>query len=243
MPRNEKYIRTRTGHSRVMAANFSVEAGEAIIANQDKIVQVAGAAASLDAQGWGFFDLTSEGGGVRNEMSISNGTKHGIELVTIYINGGKVRIPPEPYVQSMRGDKCLFHKAGSWAATGSGGIVTYKLQHGTNLHFMWDCPFNFDYYDNFIGLVLSSDKILPDKNLFNKMYWWEYMRKKPRAGSKYDLVCCGPSTGNSIDAGGSGPWGHRRPFKVQDEHYIVAATMGDRHVTSSKIDIRYVSRG
>ena len=152
-----------------MAANSSlVESGEAIIANQDKIAQVAGASASLDAQGWGFFGLTKEGGGVRNEMSISNGTKHGIELVKYYINGGKVKVPPEPYVQSMREDKCLFHKTGSWAATGTGGIVTYKLQHGTNLHFMWDCPFNFDYYDNFIGLVLSSDEILPDKNLFNK---------------------------------------------------------------------------
>ena len=173
-------------------------------------------------------------------MSICNGTKHYLELVKMYIHWGKIKIPPEPLIQSIRQDDCLFHACGSWAATGSSGVTTYKLQHGTNLHIMWDCPFNLDYFDNFIGLMLTSrsDCLLPDQNLFKNMYQdWKEMGIKPKAGSTYDLVCCGPSKGNSIEAGGNGPWGHLRPCKVQDEHYKVVATMGDRHATSSKITI------
>ena len=223
-----------------MAANILQAAGAAIVANPDKVAKVAGAVAALDAQGWTWFGLACEGGGRRHEMSICNGTKHNLELVKMYIHWGKIKIPPEPLIQSMRQDDCLFHNAGSWAATGSSGIITYKLQHGTNFHIMWDCPFNFDYSDNFIGLMLTSrsDRLLPDQNLFKNMYQdWKEMGIKPKAGSTYDLVCCGPSKGNSIEAGGNGPWGHLRPCKVQDEHYKVVATMGDRHATSSKITI------
>ena len=221
-------------------AQYALAAGSAIVANPDKVAKVAGAVAALDAQGWTWFGLAAEGGGRRNEMSVCNGTKHMMELEKWYIHWGKMKIPPEPYVQSMKQDDCLFHNAGSWAATGSSGIVTYRLQHGTYLHIMWDCPFNFDYSDNFIGLMLTnrSDRRTPDQNLFKNMYQdWEEMGLTPKAGSTYDLVCCGPSKGNSHEAGGTGPWGHVRPCKVEDEHYKVAATMGDRHATSSKITI------
>ncbi|KAJ7377256.1 hypothetical protein OS493_030067 [Desmophyllum pertusum] len=129
-----------------MAVAFVANVGAAIVANHEKIAQVAGAVASLDAPGWTWFGLASEGGGRRNEMSINNGTRHSIELEKMYINWGKVKVPPEPCIQSMKGDMCLFHNAGSWAATGSSGIVTYKLhsakQHSPkSLHIMWDCPF------------------------------------------------------------------------------------------------------
>ena len=215
-------------------------AGAAIVANPDKVAKVAGAVAGLDAQGWTWFGLTQEGGGRRNEMSIANGTGHDMELVKWYIHWGKVKVPPEPYIQSMKQDDCLFHNAGSWAATGSSGIVTYKLQHQTHLHIMWDCPFNFDYSDNFIGLMLTSESslLVPDQQLFSNMYQFRSDSKmKPKAGSNYDLVCCGPSKGDSNEAGGSGPWGFSRPCKVEDDHYTVLATMGDRHATSSKITI------
>ena len=55
----------------------------------------------------------------------------------------------------------------------------------------------------------------------------------PKADSTYDLVCCGPDKGDSIEAGGRKPWGHLRPCKVQDKHYKVLAIMGDRHATFS----------
>lgn len=83
-------------------------AGSAIIANPDKVAQVAGAVASLDVQGWTWFGLACEGGGRRNEMSISNGTKHSIELEKMYIHWGKVKVPPEPYVQSMQKTNVCF---------------------------------------------------------------------------------------------------------------------------------------
>ena len=143
----------------------------------------------------------------------------------------------------MQQDECLCHNAGSLAATGSSGIVTFKLQHETNVHIMWDCPFSFDFHDNFIGLMLTSysDRLIPDKNLFKNMYQdWEEGKNMgivPKAGSTYDLVCCGPGEGDSREAGGEGPWGHRRACKVQDQHYKVFATMGDRHATESKITI------
>ncbi|KAJ7377259.1 hypothetical protein OS493_030070 [Desmophyllum pertusum] len=137
--------------------------GAAIVANHEKIAQVAGAVASLDAPGWTWFGLASEGGGRRNEMSISNGTRHSIELEKMYIHWGR-------YVVS-------FIMPGSWAATGSSGIVTYKLHSAKlhspkSLHIMWDCPFNFDYYDNFIGLMLTSNPslLIPDESLFNNMH-------------------------------------------------------------------------
>ena len=220
--------------------------GSAIVANAGKVAQVTGAVAALDAQGWTWFGLASEGGGRRNDMSICNGTNHAIELKKLYIYRGKVKIPPEPLIKSMEEDECLFHNAGSWAATGSCGIVTYQLQHETTLHILWDCPFNFDYHDNFIGLMLTSksDRLIPNYDLFNNMEQYENYTSlgiKPEAGSDYDLVCCGPSSGHSKEAGGDKPWGHYRPCKVRDEHYEVLAAMGDRHATSSKITIVNVS--
>lgn len=214
------------------------------MANPDKLAKVSGAVAALDATRWDWFGLAADGGSRRNEMSICNGTKHSIELVKWYVYGGKVKVPPEPYIQPMKQDDCLFHKTGSWAATGSSGIVTYRLHHKTNLHILWDCPFNFDHYDNYIGLMLTSrtDRFIPDENLFQNMEQYSHtMAITPKAGSSYDLVCCGPRTGDSIDAGGKSPWGHRRPCKVQVKHYKVAATMGDRHATCSKITILEVS--
>ena len=214
--------------------------GAAIVANPVKVAKIAGAVACLDKQEWTWFGLTQEGGGRRNEMSIANGSGHDMELVKWYIHRGKVKVPPEPYIQSMKQDDCLFHNTGSWAATGSSGIVTYKLQHRTHLHIMWDCPFNFDFFDNFIGLMLTSESslLMPDQKLFGNMYQIRRDSKmKPKAGSNYDLVCCGPSEGDSNEAGGSEPWGFRRPCKVEDDHYTVLATMGDRHATNSKITI------
>jgi len=225
-----------------MAAN---EARTDLRANPEKAAKVAGAVASLNKQGWTWFGLASEGGNKRNEMSICNRTRHSIELAKIYIHWGKVKIPPEPIIHSMEQDECLFHSAGSWATAGSSGIVTYKLQHGTNLHIMWDCPSSFNFSDNFIGLMLSSYHHIPNKCVFKRMYQdWEGDDETamiPMAESTYDLVCCGPSRGNSKETGGKGPWGHLRPCKVRDEHYEVYATMGDRHATSSKITVMEVS--
>ena len=218
-----------------------------IVANTGKVAQVNGAVASLDSQGWTWFGLASQGGGRRNEMSITNGTNHAIELKKFYINRGKVKIPPDSLIKSMDEDRCLFHNAGSWSATGSCGIVTYQLQpHKTTLHILWDCPFNFDYFDNFIGLMLTSksDRLIPNHDLFKNMEQHKNYTKlaiKPEAGSDFDLVCCGPSSRHSKEAGGDKPWGHRRPCKIRDKHYEVFATMGDRHATCSKITILNVS--
>ena len=66
---------------------------------------------------------------------------------------------------------------------------------------------------------------------------WQTMYLTTKSESTYDLVCCGPSHGNSREAGGTGPWGHLRQCKVQDGRYEVAATMGDRHATCSRITI------
>ena len=96
---------------RVMAA-----LGAAIVPNAGKVAEVTGAVAALDAQGWSWFGLANEGGGRRNEMSITNGTNRAIELKKFYIYRGKVKIPPEPLIKSMEKDKCLFHNAGSWPA-------------------------------------------------------------------------------------------------------------------------------
>ena len=75
---------------------------------------------------------------------------------------------------------------------------------------MWDCPFNFDCSDNFIaiGLMSTSESslLMPDQKLFSNMYQFGRDSKiKPKAGSNYDLVCCGPSKGDSNEADGSGP--------------------------------------
>lgn len=214
--------------------------GATILTNSDKIGKVAGAITSLDAQGWTWFGLACEGGGRRNAMSICNGTNHDIELVRTYLHWGKCKVPADAYIASMRQDDCLFHNAGSWAATGSSGIVTYKLQHNTNLHIMWDCPFNFDYSDNFIGLMLTSKPALlnPDETLFKNMYQdWKDLNLTPEKESTYDLVCCGPGKAGSKDVGGKECWGYGRPCKVCDGHYMAFATMGDRHATTSKITI------
>lgn len=92
-------------------------------------------------------------------------------------------------------------------------------------------------------LTSKKDRLVPDQNLFKNMYQdWQTMGISPKAGSNYDLVCSGPSKGYSKEAGGTGPWGHVRPCRVEDKHYKVAATMGDRHATCSKITISEVSK-
>ena len=83
----------------------------AIVANTGKVAQVNAAVASLDSQGWTWFGLANQGGGRRNEMSITNGTNHAIELKKFYINRGKVKIPPDSLIKSMEEDRCLFHNA------------------------------------------------------------------------------------------------------------------------------------
>lgn len=217
-------------------------AAATIAANTGKIAAVSNAVASLDAQGWTWFGLACEGGGRRNEMTICNALSHDIELVRYYIHWGKVKVPPEPVLQSKTEDHALFHNTGSWAATGSSGIITYKLQHDSYLHYMWDCPFNFDYSDNFVGLMLTSDPKLkhPDQALFKNMYMdglSDLNLGSPSQNSYYDLVCCGPSDGYSHEAGGDGSWGCRRPCKVSNTYYEVLATMGDRHASTSKVVI------
>ena len=214
--------------------------GAAIVANAGKVAQVNAAVASLDSQGWTWFGLASQGGGRRNEMSITNGTNHAIELKKFYINRGRVKIPPDskknacsimPVVGQL-----LVHVASS-----------HQLQqHKTTLHILWDCPFNFDYFDNFIGLMLTSksDQLIPNHDLFKNMEQHKNYTKlaiKPEAGSDFDLVCCGPSSRHSKEAGGDKPWGHHRPCKVQDKHYEVLVTMGDRYAAYSKTTILNVS--
>ena len=227
---------------KVMAASSSPVT---IVANSSRLAKVAGAVAAIAAERWTFLRLTEGAGGTRNEMSICNETKHTIELEKWYIHWGKVKVPPEPYIESMRQDECLFHAASYFAPAGSSGIVTYRLQHETNLHIMWDCPFTFITSDNFIGLMLTSkkDRLLPSQDLFKNMYQYlQTMGISPKVGSNYDLVCCGPSHGGSKEAGGTGPWGHSRPCMVEDRHYKVSATMGDRHATCTKITISEVSK-
>lgn len=227
------------------AAGAAILAEGTFLSNAAKVAQVAGAVASLEAQGFTWFGLTCEGGGRRNQTSICNGTKHSIELKKIYIQWGKVKVPPDPYIDSMAKDECLFHNAGSWAPTGSCGIITYELQHNTSLHILWECPFNFDFSDNYIGLMLTSSpsRAMPNEDLCNNMLQTntKTMGLKPKSGSDYDLVCCGPGDGKSIEAGGDQPWGSYRPCKVQDQNYKVLSIMGDRHATSSKITILNVT--
>jgi hypothetical protein len=211
-----------------------------IITNSAKYDLVSKTIDKFNSPGKTFLGLFDEGGGRRNAMSIINGTSNAIKLLAWYLHWGHVKIPPEPYLHSMTQDECLFHNAGSWACTGSSGIVTYELNYQTNLHILWECPFNFDLHDNYIGLMLTSDSrfLLPNKPLFKCMFEdSSKMGKVPNAESTYDLVCCGPGKANSKEAGGSKPWGFSRPCKVHDAHYAVYATMGDRHASVSKITI------
>ncbi|XP_001633907.2 tereporin-Ca1 [Nematostella vectensis] len=215
----------------------------AIASNAEKVAAVAGAISSLDNPGFTWFGLASEGGSRRNQMIIQNETDEVMELTKIYLYHGKVKIPPDPSIRAMAEDECLFHSAGSWSATGVSGIVTYKMQNDARLHILWDCPFNFDYSDNFIGLMLTnnSSQYLPTDDMFYNMYQYEGYDAlglpSPSPGTRYDLVCCGPSHGYSHEAGRDKPWGHMRPCKVEDDKYLVVATMGDRHATTSKISV------
>lgn len=210
-----------------------------ISSNPEKLGLVSEALEFLKSKQGTFLGLFDEGGGRRNEMSIINGTSHAAILVGWHLQWGYVKIPPEAYLCSMSRDESLFHNAGSWACTGSSGIVTYQLQHQTNLHILWECPYNFDLHDNYIGLMLSNTGFKkPTKYLFKGMFGdWDKIGMTPMYGSKYDLVCCGPDDGNSRDKGGSKPWGSKRACGVQDNNYAVFATMGDRHATVSKITI------
>lgn len=217
---------------------------ESITPYLNKSKEVKSAMQTLDNQSRpGFkngFGLLAEGGGRRNAMSICNATEKDIHLVKWYLEHGHNKVPPIPFLESKREDQCLWHNAGSWACTGSSGVVSYMVDYHTTLHIMWECPYDFNLNNNFIGLMLTSEQQLknPDKHLFVGMFQeWNSLGRNPRAGSTFDLVCCGPGDGKSRDVGGPKPFGFRRPCKVQDSNYIVYATMGDGHATTSKIVI------
>ncbi|XP_031554439.1 uncharacterized protein LOC116291408 [Actinia tenebrosa] len=211
-----------------------------IAPNSEKLSLVSQALDLLESKKGTFLWLLDEGGGRRNEMSIVNGTSHAVLLVEWYLERGYVKVPPQPYLDSMSRDEALFHNAGSWACTGSSGIVTYQLEHQTNLHILWECPYSFDINDNYIGLMLTTGHCLkkPNKYLFKGMLKdWDMIGMSPSYGSTFDLVCCGPGDGKSRDKGGSKPYGCKRRCAAQDNNYAVYATMGDKHATGSKITI------
>lgn len=202
-------------------------------------------AAAIASGGHGdllFLGLTSEGMGRRNHMMIENGAGHMIKLHGYYLHWGRVKEPPVPVIQHQHQDECLFHAAGGWAISGSSGLVTYQLDDETYLHIMWDCPYSFDFSDNFVGLYLCGTKERdPVKSLYKEMYQdVPNPPMRPQEGSCYDLVCCGPGDGTYFGHAGETrkkTWGVRRPCVVKNEKFYVTMTMGDRHATSSKVTI------
>ena len=90
----------------------------------DKLNTVNAAVGAIGSAGssWWTFGLGNEGGGCRNEIHVKN---HHSTLYFrgYYIHWGKVRTPPNPRIDVDDGDVCLYHNAGSWAATGSSGVL------------------------------------------------------------------------------------------------------------------------
>ena len=101
--------------------------------------------------------MFQDGGGRRNHVNTKNQTEETIELHSHYIHWGRCSVPPSPVIAKQDGDTMLFINAGSWAATGSSGLVQWKLcnpneNNNKYLLFMWDAPFCFNFSDNFLGM-------------------------------------------------------------------------------------------
>ncbi|XP_066955143.1 uncharacterized protein [Macrobrachium rosenbergii] len=184
------------------------------------------------------FGFDRDGTGISNHMIIQNHTDDSFRLHEYYVNWGRARVPPDAKLRAHYEDDCLFHAAGGWCATGSSGIVTYKLDPQTYLHILWDCPYNFNHYCNFVGLFLCDEKKnRPDADLFNKMYQYDDDSSfVPGRCTAFDLVCCGPGE-RAPNSNGTVRWGVRRPCEVVDNNYRVTMTMGDGHKTSSSVSI------
>lgn len=197
-------------------------------------------ATALSSSGGTFWSLgiDRDGTGISNHMIIQNGTEKTVRLYEYYINWGKARVAPEANLPNQTEDDALFHAAGGWAATGSSGIITYQLDAIDFLHIMWDCPYNFNHYCNFIGLYLcGKNHSKPSADLFNIMY--QDIADPgiiPRQRSPYDLVCCGPGKRVASPTGRKS-WGVRRPCEVVKGDFYVTMTMGDSHKTSSTVTI------
>jgi len=211
---------------------------------------------------WITLGLGSDGGGRRNNVVVKNVTKEDFMLHSYYLHWGKCRVPPNPVIHGQDGDAMLFINAGSWAATGSSGLVQWELpgrekENTQYLFFMWDAPFNFDYSNNFVGLWINDDSKrtsgssldIRDTNegwqVYKEMYCdvSEADRKlgkthdfpgEPKKASNYHLVNCGPGSK------GVGKWGFREPCHVKNEKYEIKAIMGDRHEGETTIDIAYI---
>ncbi|XP_068239931.1 tereporin-Ca1-like [Palaemon carinicauda] len=181
--------------------------------------------------------LDREGTGISNHMVIQNGTDDSISLHKYFLNRGKARIPPEGVLPSGVEDHTFFHAAGSWAATGSSGILAYRLDEEVFLHILWDCPYNFDHFCNFIGLYLcDASENEPSAELFSRLEQYAPSDLCPKRYSRYDLVCCGP-TYRTKSHNGEQPWGDKRPCEVAYGNYYVTMTMGDSHKAMSKVSI------
>lgn len=222
-------------------ANIAGAAGLSFLQSSSKSQAIA---AALGATGgsWLLLGLDGEGLGTRNHMTIENGSGKTMRLHQYYLHWGKVKEPPVPTLAHLHQDEALFHAAGGWAMSGSGGIVTYEIDRNTFLHIMWDCPISFTFSDNFVGLyICDGSNKTPNGALYKAMYQdRENPKMTPKRLSFYDLVCCGPGDGTFIDsAGATGKtsWGVRRPCEVIKNDYYASMVMGDRHPTSSKITI------
>lgn len=182
--------------------------------------------------------MDRDGTGVSNHMIIQNGTESSISLHEYYLYHGQAKLVPEGLLPSHNEDDALFHAAGGWASTGSNGIVTYQLDEDTYLHILWDCPYNFNHYCNFIGLYLcDKSQKKPTTDLFNRME--QYVKDpqmRPERCSAFDLVCCGPGE-RSYSNNGKISWGIRRPCEVIRGKFYATMTMGDSHKTSSTVTV------
>lgn len=205
--------------------------------SQAKRVAVSAALSSSTGSVWAL-GIDRDGTGISNHMIIHNNTDHSIGLHEYYLHWGQAKIVPKGILPSRSEDDALFHAAGGWATTGSNGIVTYQLDEDTYLHILWDCPYNFNHYCNFIGLYLcDKEKKKPSGTLFNRME--QYIKDPemiPDRRSSFDLVCCGPGE-RSYSSNGNIAWGVRRPCEVMMGKYYVTMTMGDSHRTSSTVTI------
>ncbi|KAK7079776.1 hypothetical protein SK128_027752 [Halocaridina rubra] len=205
--------------------------------SQAKRVAISAALSSTAGSIWAL-GIDRDGTGISNHMIIQNGTDSSISLHEYYLHWGQAKVVPEGILPCLNEDDALFHAAGGWASTGSNGIVTYQLDEDTFLHILWDCPYNFNHYCNFIGLYLcDKSKRKPSGDLFTRME--QYVKDpdmRPERRSPFDLVCCGPGD-RSFSSNGEKAWGVRRPCEVMNGKYYAAMTMGDSHKTSSTVTI------
>ncbi|KAM8889677.1 uncharacterized protein ACB058_010739 isoform 1-T2 [Synchiropus picturatus] len=105
----------------------------------------------------------------------SMSTKYRLENPKVHMESGFPFSPPQPTITYDKAEVCSFDKDDN-TASGAVGVMTYELFNTSTLQceqvvaIMFSVPFDYNFYQNWLGIGLFESSQPCDDKLFDTMY-------------------------------------------------------------------------